>query len=170
VIVRPKFQRLLFLTLLLGVVLSTSVTAQQSFTQGNRPLIGPQVGVGTNSFDLFIGGQFAYPVASQFDVYPSVQVYFPGNGISAWGFNAAARWWPKLTVANSGLYVGGGLNYTRASAGGFGFVASHSSAGLVLLGGWDFKAAKVRPFAELRAIIAGDYDRLDFTGGINFKL
>lgn len=168
---RPLSRRMWYLVLMLGFVLSTSAVAQQgSYSQGNRPLVGPQIGVGSNSFDLFIGGQFAYPVASQVDLYPSVQFYFPGNGVNAWGFNAAARWWPKLNIPNAGLYVGGGLNYTRASAGGFGFTASHSSAGLVLLGGWDFKAVKGRPFGELRAIVAGDYNRLDFTGGINFPL
>jgi hypothetical protein len=167
--VKPQF-RLMHSVLFALVLIAPAAVQGQAFPQGNRPLIGPQIGIGTNSFDLFIGGQFAYPVARQFDLYPSIQIYFPGNGVNAWGFNAAARWWPRLNVPNAGLYVGGGLNYTRASAGGFGFNVSHSSAGLVLLGGWDFKAVKVRPFGELRAIVAGDYDRLDFTVGLNFKL
>lgn len=167
---RPKYLRLLLATLLLGVLLSSSMAAQKAYSQGSGALIGPQIGLGTNHFDLFIGGQVAFPVASQFDLYPSVQIYFPGNGVSAWGFNAAARWWPKLNIPNSGLYVGGGVNYARASAGGFGFNVSHSATGLMLLAGWDFKAVKLRPFGELRAVVTGDYNRLDFTGGINFKL
>jgi hypothetical protein len=157
------------LAVLVCLLSSTVAAAQRSsatMPQGDRPLLGPQVGIGGNHFDVFIGGQLAYPVARQFDLYPSVQIYFPGNGLHAWGFNAAGRWWPPLNIRNSGLYVGGGINYSRASGGGF----SHSSTGLALLGGWDFKAVAARPFVELRAVVGGDYDRIDIAGGINFKL
>ncbi len=157
------------LVALAGFVLTATAAAQRKTVapqQSDRPLLGPQLGVGTDHFKLFIGGQFAYPVAKQFDVYPSLQIYFPGSGVSAWGLYATGRWWAPLSMPNAGLYVGGGLNYTHTSAAGFG----HGSAALALLGGWDFKAVKVRPFAELRAVVGGDYDRIDIGGGINFKL
>ena len=164
---RALIQRLV-LVVLFGLLLSTTAAAQHhptSTSRSARPLLGPQAGLATHDFDLFIGGQFAYPVAERFDVYPSLQIYFPSGG-SAWGFFAAGRWWPPLNAKSSGLYVGGGLNYARASGGG----ASHSSSGLALLGGWDFKTVKARPFAELRIVVGGDYDRLDIGGGVNFKL
>lgn len=163
---RPTTRQLLSLSLLFGLVLAAPVAAQRPLFSQGGPSLGPQIGLGTNDLDLLIGAQLAFPVANRFDLYPSVQIYFPGNGVDAWGFNAAARWWPRLTIPNPGLYVGGGVNYTRLSAGGF----HHSSSGLLLLGGWEFRAVRVRPFGELRVIATGDYDRVDFVGGINFRL
>ena len=156
------------LVVLFGLLLSTATAAQHhptSTSQRARPLLGPQAGLATHDFDFFIGGQFSYPVANQIDVYPSLDIYFPGNNVSAWGLDAEVRYWPKLSKANAGLYVGGGLDYTHASAGG----ASSSDAGLGLLGGWDFKTVSWRPFAQLRIVI-GDADRIEFGGGVNFKL
>jgi hypothetical protein len=155
------------------LLLSTAAAAQRRSTmsQGSRPLLGPHGGFATNDFDAFVGAQFAYPVANQFDIYPSFDIFFPGNNVTAWALNADVRYWPKLNMANPGLYVGAGLDYTHASVDlgpPFGSV-SNSDVGLGLLGGWDFKTATIRPFVQLRLVI-GDADRLEFGGGINFKL
>ena len=152
-------QRLL-LVALASLLLSTTAVAQQK-----QMLLGPQVGFATNDFDFFLGAQFSYPVAPQFDIYPSFDLYFPGNNVTAWALNGDVRYWPKLNTPNAGLYVGGGLNYTHVSISGF----SNSEIGLGLLGGWDFKAVSWRPFAQLRIVI-GDADRVEFGGGVNFKL
>jgi hypothetical protein len=128
-------------------------------------LLGPQIGLATNNLDLFLGAQFSYPVAPQFDIYPSFDIYFPGNSLTVWALNGDVRYWPKLNTPNAGLYVGGGLNYTHISVSGF----SNSEIGLGLLGGWDFKAVSWRPFAQLRIVI-GNADRIEFGGGVNFKL
>lgn len=145
--------------------------------QSARPLLGPQIGVATNSLGFFIGAQFAYPVANQIDIYPSFQYYFPSNGyggfggvnITVWSLNAEGRYWPKLNMANSGLYVGGGLNITHVGVSVGGIGGSNTDAGLGLLGGWDFKAVNWRPFAQLHIVI-GNADRIEFGGGVNFKL
>lgn len=164
--------RRLCLTAVAFLLLSTAATAQRrTMSQGSRPLLGPQAGFATNDFDAFIGAQFAYPVANQFDIYPSFDIFFPGNNVTAWALNADVRYWPKLNMANPGLYVGAGLDYTHASVdlgAPFGSVSS-SDVGLGLLGGWDFKTSTIRPFVQLRVVI-GDADRLEFGGGINFKL
>jgi hypothetical protein len=152
-------QRLL-LVALASLLLSTAAVAQRK-----QMLLGPQIGLATNNLDLFLGAQFSYPVAPQFDIYPSFDIYFPGNNLTVWALNGDVRYWPKLNTPNAGLYVGGGLNYTHLSVSGF----SNSEIGLGLLGGWDFKAVSWRPFAQLRIVI-GNADRIEFGGGVNFKL
>lgn len=139
-------------------------------------MLGPQLGFATNNLDFFIGAQFSYPVANQFDIYPSFDYYFPSNNygafgvsVTVWALNLEGRYWPKLNTPNSGLYVGGGLNYTHVSVSAGGIGGSSSDAGLGLLGGWDFKAVSWRPFAQLH-IVLGNADRIEFGGGVNFKL
>ena len=149
-------QRLL-LVALASLLLSTAAVAQRK-----EMLLGPQIGLANNNLDLFIGAQFSYPVAPQFDIYPSFDIYFPGNNVTVWALNGEVRYWPRLNTPNAGLYVGAGLNYTHVSVSG-------SETGLGLLGGWDFKAVSWRPFAQLRFVI-GNADRIEFGGGVNFKL
>ena len=156
-------QRLL-LVALASLLLSTAAVAQRK-----QMLLGPQAGFATNNLDFFLGAQFSYPVAPQFDIYPSFDIYFPGNNFSAWTLNAEGRYWPRLNMANPGLYVGGGLNYTHSSFSGGVLGGSRSDVGLGLLGGWDFKAVSWRPFVQLHIVI-GDADRVEFGGGVNFKL
>lgn len=138
-------------------------------------MLGPQVGFATNDLDLFIGAQFSYPVANRFDIYPSFDYYFPSNSgnfgvnVTVWALNFEGRYWPKLNTPNSGLYVGGGLNYTHVSVSSGGVGGSGSETGLALLGGWDFKAVSWRPFAQMH-IVLGNADRIEFGGGVNFKL
>jgi hypothetical protein len=163
--VRSLTQRLL-LVALASLLLTTAAAAQRK-----QMLLGPQAGFATNDLDFFLGAQFSYPVAPQFDIYPSFDIYFPGNNFSAWALNGDVRYWPKLNMADAGLYVGAGLNYSHIS---FDFgpptgSVSNSEVGLGLLGGWDFKAVSWRPFAQLRIVI-GNADRIEFGGGVNFKL
>ncbi len=157
-------QRLL-LVALASLLLSTAAVAQRK-----QMLLGPQLGFATNDLDLFLGAQFSYPVASRFDFYPSFDIYFPGNNVTAWALNGDVRYWPRINTPNPGLYVGAGLNYSHASVdlGPFGS-ASSSEVGLGLLGGWDFKAVSWRPFVQLRVVV-GNADRVEFGGGVNFKL
>lgn len=168
--------RTLLLAVLATVAVSASASAQrqsQTFAQGRDMLLGPRAGFGTSDFDFFIGAQFALPVANRFDIYPSFDFYFPGNNVDAWSLDGTMRYWPKLNMRNSGLYVGGGLNITHVSVNvntPFGnFSGSSTEAGLSLLSGWDFKSVNPRPFAQIRIVI-GDADRVDFGGGINFRL
>ena len=133
-------------------------------------LLGPHAGFATNDLDFFIGAQFALPVADRFDIYPTFDLYFPGNDLTVWSLDGAVRYWPKLNMRNSGLYLGAGLNLTHVSFNPPGpGSASSTDAGLSLLSGWDFKTTSIRPFAQVRIVI-GDDDRVEFGGGINFKL
>jgi hypothetical protein len=164
------------LAVLATVLLSTPALAQRRTTttmgkaQGDRPEVGPTAGFATNDLDFFIGAQFAYPIANRFDIYPSFDYYFPGNSVHVWTLNGDVRYWPKLNIRNSGLYAGAGLNYTHTSVdlGPLGS-ASSSDAGLGLFGGWEFKTSNIHPFGQLKIVI-GNADRVEFGGGVNFRL
>lgn len=165
----------LFLALVASTALVANAAAQKKAAvatssatmQSDRPLLGPKLGFATNDFDFFVGGQFSYKVAKDFDFYPSLSIYFP-SGASAWNLSADMRWWPHLNTPNSGLYTGGGLGFTSVSCNG---CNTETRVGLDLLGGWQFKTSSgLLPFAELRAVLASDVDRIEFVGGINFKL
>lgn len=160
---RSLIQRL-SLVLLFGVCATTAAAGQGAGVP--RPVLGPHLGFATNNFDFLIGAQLSYQVAPRFDIYPSFEILFPNGPANAWGLNANVRYWPKLSMPNPGLYVGGGLGITHVSAGGFG----DTRTGLNLLGGWEFHTPTLRPFAELRAVLASDVDRLEFVGGLNFSL
>lgn len=58
----------------LQVVLATLLLT--SVVEAQRPSLGPQVGFATNDFDVFLGAQASLPVANQFDIYPSFDIYF----------------------------------------------------------------------------------------------
>lgn len=166
-----QLTRRLTLAVLVSLLAVSTASAQRraAMSQGDRPMIGPQLGFATNSLDFFLGGQFSLPVANQFDFYPSFDIFFPGNSVTVWGVNAEGRYWPKLNMVNAGLYVGGGLSITHTSVSVLGVSASSTDAGLGLLGGWDFKAVTWRPFLQLH-IVVGNADRVEFGGGVNFKL
>jgi hypothetical protein len=152
--------------------LTTSVAAAQagSKSQGDRMLLGPHAEFATNSLDFGIGAQFSYPVVDRFDIYPTFDYYFPGNSVHVWTLDGTVRYWPKLNVKNPGLYAGAGLNWTHTSFNppGPGSV-SDSNIGLSLLGGWMFRQVDFLPFGQIRIVI-GDADRVEFGGGVNFKL
>ena len=83
-----------------------------------------------------------------------------------WAINGEGRYWPKLSMPHPGLYVGGGVDITHVSVSGFG---SNTKAAPAIVGGWDFKAVSWRPFLQIH-VVFGTYDRVEFGGGINFKL
>jgi hypothetical protein len=156
----------------LATVLVSSVAAAQGGRkeQGDRPLFGPHAEFATNDLDLGIGAQFSYPVANRIDIYPTFDFYFPGNDLTAFSFDGTVRYWPKLNMQNAGLYAGAGLNWSHVKFDPPGpGSASNSEIGLSLLGGWMFKQVSLLPFGQIRVVI-GDADRVEFGGGINFKL
>lgn len=167
--------RTVLVAALAATLFSSALSAQSrsGFAQGSEMKLGPAIGVGTNSLDFMIGAQFAYPVADRFDIYPSFQYYFPGNSVHVWTLDGSVRYWPKLNIKNSGLYAGAGINYTHTSVSvstPLGTVSGSSSdAGLSLFGGWEFKMQNFFPFGQIRVVV-GNADRVDFMGGVNFRL
>lgn len=171
-------RRALLLAAVATAVLASSGSAQmrgKAFAQGDRPSVGPQIGYGSNHTKFFIGGQFAYPIINRLDIYPTFQYYFPGNHLHFWSLAGNVRYWPKLNMKDAGLYAGGGLDISHSSVSvntGFGTVSGSSTdVGLSLLSGWEFKSVspKMIPFGQIRVVI-GDADRIEFGGGVNFRL
>jgi len=161
--------RRLLLTAVMTAVASTSASAQAK-EQGDRPLFGPHAEFATNDLDFGIGAQFSYPVANRFDIYPTFDYYFAGSNLTVISIDGAVRYWPKLNMKNAGLYAGAGLNWSHVKVDPPGpGSASNSEVGLSLLGGWMFKQVSLLPFGQIRIVI-GDADRVEFGGGINFKL
>jgi len=167
----------ILLTLLVASTASAQRRGSRESSHGNF-LFGLQLGFATNSLHFLMGGQFSMPVARQFDFYPSFDIFSPGNSVTVWGINAEGRYWPRLSEENPGLYVGGGLSITNLYVASglsvtrkkvLGAIASTTDAGLGLLGGWDFKAVSWRPFAQIHIVI-GNANRVEFGGGINFRL
>ena len=158
----------LILAVLVTLLAVSTASAQRTAARAPRqdgPMIGPQAGFPTNNLDFFVGGQVSLPVAPQWDVYPSFDIFFPGSGTTVWAINGEARYWPKLAMVNPGLYVGGGVDITHVSVTG----ASDTKAGPAIVGGWDFKAVSWRPFLQIH-IVFGTDDRVEFGGGVNFRL
>jgi hypothetical protein len=163
-------RRVLFLTAAATITLASAAAAQHrmsGFAQGNRAEVGPQIGYGSNHTKFFIGGQLAYPVMNRLDIYPTFQYFFPGNSVHFWSLGGQLRYWPKRNVKDSGLYAGGGLDISHTSVTNFG---SSTDLGLALLSGWQFKtSSNLLPFGQLRVVI-GNADRIEFGGGVNFRL
>lgn len=162
------------LTALALIAVTSAASAQHRavrFEQGDRPTVGPQIGYGTNHTKFFIGGQFSYPIMNRLDVYPTFQYYFPGNQVHLWSLAGNVRYWPKLNIKDSGLYAGGGLDISHTSVSVAGVSGSSTDIGLSLLSGWQFKTTSTNllPFGQIRVVI-GDADRVDFGGGVNFRL
>jgi len=174
--VRLPTRRLIVAVLLTVLAASTASAQRHEARRSNGNfMFGPQLGFATNSLRFFIGGQFSKPLADQFDLYPSFDIFTPPSSVRVWGINAEGRYWPKLGKASAGLYVGGGLSVTNLyipTVSGvirrkfLGTTASTTDWGAGLLGGWDFKAVSWRPFVQVHAVF-GKAERVEFAGGVN---
>ena len=145
--------------LALTVLLGLPAVAQ---SQSGSFHVGPRV---THNFDFeetAIGFHAGFPVANRLDFYPSLDIFLVDNG-SLLGFNADLKFRPSNEMRV--LYVGGGLNITRASGGG----ASNTDTGLNLFGGLEAQTGAIHPFVELRAIV-GDGTTAALVGGLNITL
>ena len=166
----PVARRAAIFALVATLAVSSVAAAQvkaTGFAQSNHAELGPQIGYGSNDTKFYIGAQFAYPIVNRLDIYPQLQYYFPGHSVHIWSISGNVRYWPKLNIKNSGLYAGGGLDISHASARG---VSGSTNAGLSLLGGWQFWTnSGALPFGQVRVVI-GDADRVELGAGINFRI
>lgn len=163
--------RRLMLAVVATLLTATVAAAQARKEQGEKLLLGPHAQFATNDLDFGIGAHLSVPVVNRIDIVPTFDYYFPGNDVTVYSIDGTVRYWPKINVKNSGLYAGAGLNWTHASVdlpaplGN----ASDSNIGLSLTGGWMFKQVSWLPYGQIRIVI-GDADRVEFGGGVNFKL
>jgi len=138
--------------------------AARTSSVGYRSRVGAHLGYNFDVSEALAGAQAAFAIAPGFDLYPSFDLYFVSGG-SLWGLNFDARYRPPVRFG-AVIYVGGGLNYTRASAGGF----SGSDTNLDLFGGFEGnRMRKMAPYVEARLIL-GNGSSFQIVGGVSFKL
>lgn len=128
----------------------------------NAPRLGAHIGYNFDIEEVLLGAQAAFPIAPAFDLYPSFDFYLVGGG-SLWALNLDARYRPPTRFG--ALYVGGGLNYLRASSGGLGF----SDTNLNLFGGFEARRRRAAPYGELRLTI-GDGASFQVVGGVSWRI
>jgi len=150
----------LVIALAVGLALGVSTTAQ---AQG-RSHIGPQVGYNFDYKAVVVGAQFSAPLAQHLEFYPSFNYYFMDAGLKVWSVNLDLKY--RLPIEHADwLYLGGGLNVTRASAGG----GSNTDANVNLLAGLESRAGNIHPFGEFR-LTAGNGSTIQLVGGLNLTL
>jgi len=142
---------------LIALALLTAPVAAQ------RSHIGVHAGYDFDRDKAAFGGQVSLPLSRFVELYPSVEVYFVDVG-SLVGFNGDLKF--RLDPgAPLQLYVGGGVNVLRASAGGVGA----TDTGWDLLGGLESRFGYTHPYVEGRAL---HHDRSAFqlNAGLNITL
>ena len=154
---------------LVMLVLVALVAAPAQAQRRRRPIgtadAGPRFGahVGYN-FDVdkpLLGAQLSWPVAPSLDLYPSFDYYFVSNG-SLWALNFDLKYRPPTVYRF--WYVGGGLNWSHASAGG----VSGSNTGLNLLTGLEGRRGRTRPYIEGKLILDNG-SSFQIVGGISWR-
>lgn len=157
-----------FALIVAGLVLAGTAQAQQRTASGGTytpidPIrIGAHAGYNFDVDQLVLGAQATMPLTRMFEIYPSFDYYFVDVG-SLWALNVDLK--VRLPSAPEPLYVGGGLNYLHASAGGF----SNGDVNLNLLGGWELRRQPLHPYAEARLIV-GNGSAFQLVGGVSFNL
>ncbi len=145
------------------VLMVFSATVAPAAAQAHRSHFGPHIAYNFDIEEVALGAQFSAPISSFLEFYPSFDLFLVDAG-SLWALNADL----KLRVAGQSLewlYLGGGLNITRFSSGGF----SNTDTGLNLLAGFETIAGRVHPFGELRLTLANG-SSVQFAFGLNFTL
>lgn len=158
---------LLFLTV--AAFAATPLLAQRRPAARTRPAagapgprLGPHLGFNFDAEEVLLGAQAVFPIAPAIDLYPSFDFYLV-SGYTLWALNFDVRYRPPTRYGL--LYVGGGINYLRASSGGFG----GSNTNLNILGGIEARRRRAAPYAELRLTV-GDGSSFQIVGGLSWRL
>jgi hypothetical protein len=155
---------------ILVVVVLVTLTGSAANAQRRRRAIvtqsGPRFGAHLgynfdNGGNALIGAQLSWPVMPSLDLYPSFDYYFVSAG-SLWSLNFDLKYRPP-TVYRA-WYVGGGLNWSHASAVG----VSNSSTGLNLFTGLEGRRGSVRPYVEGRFILESN-STFQIAGGLSWR-
>ena len=136
--------------------------ARRSRATTPAPRLGAHLGYNFDGDAALVGAQASFALAPSFDLYPSFDFYFVDPG-SLWSLNLDVRYRPPTRY--SLLYFGGGINYSRASAGGL----SGSDTNLNLIGGVEGRRRRATPYGELRLTI-GNGSSFQIAGGVSWRL
>lgn len=153
-----------WLVLLLLALTASTADAQRRprraiVNQG--PTYGAHIGYNFDVDDLLLGAQVSWPITPDVALYPSFDYYFVSPG-SLWSLNFDLKYRPPTRYG--AWYVGGGLNYSRISAGG----TSASDTGLNLLTGLEGRRGRTRPYVEGKFIL-GDGSSFQIVGGLSWR-
>ncbi len=154
---------------LLVVLLLLALTASSADAQRRRraivtqsgPRYGAHLGYNFDVDELLIGAQLSWPIVPSLDLYPSFDYYFVSGG-SLWSLNFDVKYRPPTNYR--AWYLGGGLNYSHASAGG----ASASNTGLNLLTGLEGRRGRARPYVEGKFILDNG-SSFQIVGGVSWR-
>jgi hypothetical protein len=160
--------RLLVAVLLLTVVTASADAQRRARARAApatpRPHLGGHLGYNFDVDDLLLGAQLSYAITPRVDLYPSFDFYFIDPG-SLWALNFDARYRPPSRYG--AFYLGGGINYSRFSAGGGG--GSNSDTNLNLLTGLEGRRQRVWPYVEAKLIL-GDGSSFQLVGGLSWRM
>jgi len=131
--------------------------------RAQRSHIGPHAGY---NFDIergLIGAQLLLPVGRLVELYPSFDYYFVDGG-SLIGLSGDLKF-RVPTGGPSVLYVGGGVNFLRASAGG----SSNTDTGWDILFGLESRIGMTHPYIEGR-VLNHSGSAFQLVAGLNLTL
>jgi hypothetical protein len=156
--------RVTLVLLLLALATSTADAqrrARRAAAASAGPRFGPHIGYNFDVDELLIGAQLSWPMTPQLDLYPTFDYYFV-DGVTLWALNFDVKYRPPTRYG--AWYVGGGLNWLHASAGG----NSASDTNLNLLTGLEGRRGRTRPYVEARFIL-GDGSSFQLVGGFSWR-
>ena len=157
--------RVLVVLLLLALTASTADAQRRarrrSIASSSGPSYGAHLGYNFDVDELLLGAQLTYPITPDLGLYPTFDYYFVSGG-SLWSLNFDLKYRPPTRYG--AWYVGGGLNYSHASANGNGA----SDTGLNLLTGLEGRRGRTRPYVEGKFIL-GDGSSFQIVGGVSWR-
>ena len=128
-----------------------------------RAHIGPHFGYNFDMDRALIGAHMLLPLSTDVELYPSFD-YYLGNGVNLIGLSGDLKF--RLpTGYGSAFYLGGGVNYQNASAGG----VSNGDAGWDLLFGFESRRGVAHPYLEGRLLGHGTTS-FQIGAGLNFTI
>jgi len=156
--------RLVVVLLLVALTASTADaqrrTHRRAIVGQSAPSYGAHVGYNFDVDKLLIGAQLTYPFTPDLGFYPTFDYYFVSGG-SLWALNFDLKYRPPTRYG--AWYVGGGLNWSHASAGG----VSGSNTNFNLLTGLEGRRGRTRPYIEGKFIL-GNGSSFQIVGGVSW--
>ncbi len=146
----------LFLTGLLLACITVRAHAQ-------RAHIGPHVGYNFDMDRALIGGHMLLPLSAYVEFYPSFDYYLVDTG-SRFGLSGDLKF-RMPTGYGSAFYLGGGLDFQNASAGG----VSNNDTGWDLLFGLESRRGAAHPYVEGR-VLGHTNTSFQIAAGLNFTI
>lgn len=161
----PPPSRVMLVVLLVALMASTADAQRRarrrSIASTSGPTYGAHLGYNFDVDDLLVGAQLTWPLTPVLALYPTFDYYFVSPG-SLWSLNFDLKYRPPTRYG--AWYVGGGLNYSRVSAGG----VSGSDTGLNLLTGLEGRRGRTRPYVEGRFILSSG-SSFQLVGGLSWR-